>query len=61
MNKKGHLLVTGKILPKELSVYSFWIKLGSILPDLFLPTYITGHTWKTSYLKVGKWLQNLQE
>ena len=61
MNKTGHLLITKNAIPKELERYSLWIKLGSILPDILVHTYLAGHTWKTTFHRTEKWMEGLQE
>lgn len=52
MNKRGHLQITGQLFIDAIEPYRFWLLLGSILPDLLFYTYLTGHTWKTSFIKL---------
>lgn len=61
MNKTGHLLLTKEMIPQELKGYTFWIQLGSILPDLLFHTYIMGHTWNATFGKTLKKMDYLNE
>lgn len=55
MNKIGHLKVTEWIAEIVGIEYKFWLKLGSILPDILVPTYLTGHTRTASFgLRITK-------
>lgn len=60
MNKSGHLIITGSLFQNLDRRYKFWFLVGSILPDIFVHTYMTGHTWVTSFSMVTekmKWLE----
>jgi len=47
MNKPSHIRLSGYLIQNTLlEKYSFFIKLGSILPDLLIFTYITGHRYE---------------
>lgn len=49
MNKISHLRVTEQILgayPNLSRAQKKWIRVGCILPDLLLSTYLKAHTWK---------------
>ena len=61
MNKIGHLKVTEWIAESVGIEYKFWLKLGSILPDILVHTYLTGHTWATAFHKTGIRITKLQQ
>lgn len=61
MNKIGHLKVTEWIAESVGIEYKFWLKLGSILPDILVHTYVTGHTWTASFHKTGLRITKLQQ
>lgn len=47
MNKPSHIRLSGYLIQNTLLArYSFFVKLGSILPDLLFFTYITGHRYE---------------
>ena len=46
MNKYGHVTVTKRLTPKLKKRHDFALRLGSIMPDILLHTYIKGHTIK---------------
>ena len=52
MNKYGHVTVTKRLTPMLKKRHDFALRLGSIMPDILLHTYIKGHTWDSSYNKV---------
>lgn len=60
MNKKGHLLLTERIMGKELQPYKGWLMFGSILPDLLFHTYLTGHTWETAFEKTVRKMESFE-
>ena len=60
MNKYGHVTVTKRLTPKLKKRHDFALRLGSIMPDILLHTYIKGHTWDSSYHKVPRRLQRLE-
>ena len=60
MNKYGHVTVTKRLTPKLKKRHDFALRLGSIMPDILLHTYIKGHTWDSSYNKVSRRLQRLE-
>ena len=43
MNKLGHLTATGLLAQELPRRYRFFLKLGSLLPDLLVFTYVGGH------------------
>lgn len=59
MNKKSHLLVTGKIAEKLPERGRKWLLLGSILPDILFYTYVKGHTWESSFEDISRKLYQL--
>lgn len=60
MNKYGHVTVTKRLTPKLKKRHDFALRLGSIMPDILLHTYIKGHTWDSSYNKISRRLQRLE-
>ena len=40
MNKYGHVTVTKRLTPKLKKRHDFALRLGSIMPDILLHTYI---------------------
>lgn len=61
MKKKSHILVTKTLMNEIPGKYQPLLTLGSILPDLLFHTYITGHTWDSSYDKVSRWIYRLEK
>jgi len=51
MNKIGHINVTRRLSVNISGVGRFCLVLGSILPDIFVNTYIAGHKWETTFEK----------
>ena len=49
MNKYGHVTVTKRLTPKLKKRHDLALRLGSIMPDILLHTYIKGQ--KTETLK----------
>ena len=60
MNKYGHVTVTKRLTPKLKKRHDLALRLGSIMPDILLHTYIKGHTWDSSYNKISRRLQRLE-
>ena len=60
MNKYGHVTVTKRLTPKLKKRHDLALRLGSIMPDILLHTYIKGHTWDASYDKVSRRLRRLE-
>lgn len=48
MNKKSHIVFTKKMNIEVPSRCRVGLLVGSILPDILVHTYLTGHTWKAS-------------
>lgn len=61
MNKIGHIRITQKLPIYNLQQYTFWLLLGSILPDIMLHTYLTGHIYKKSFGQISKMMQRLEK
>lgn len=61
MNKNGHLFITKSVTVELLAKYRFWIKLGSIAPDLLFHTYLRGHTWDTTFDRNSIHMERLWE
>ena len=60
MNKQGHLLITGKLMPKDYNPYRRWLLFGSILPDLLFHTYLAGHTWEARFERTIRGMERLE-
>ena len=60
MNKYGHVTVTKRLTPNLKKRHDFALRLGSIMPDILLHTYIKGHTWDSSYDKIARRLHRLE-
>ena len=60
MNKSGHLIVTGSLFQNLDRRYKFWLLVGSILPDIFVHTYLTGHTWAASFSLTAEKMRQLE-
>lgn len=60
MNKKGHLLLTERIMGKDFLPYKRWLLFGSILPDLLYHTYLTGHTWESAFEKIVRKMESFE-
>lgn len=61
MNKYGHVTVTKRLTPKLKKRHDLALRLGSIMPDILLHTYIKGHTWDSSYDKIARRLRRLEK
>lgn len=61
MNKNGHIFITKSVTVELLPKYKFWIKLGSIAPDLLFHTYLRGHTWETTFDRNSIHMERLWE
>ncbi|MCD7826138.1 MAG: zinc dependent phospholipase C family protein [Clostridiaceae bacterium] len=49
MDKISHLTITEHLSCELNKRHKFFLKLGSILPDLLVYTYISGHTWAATF------------
>ena len=54
MNKLGHLTATGLLAQELPRRYRFFLKLGSLLPDLLVFTYVGGHNWDSTREKPAR-------
>lgn len=61
MNKRSHLLVTGKIAEQIPEKGRNWFLLGSILPDLLYHTYWKGHMFESSFDSISKKMCELEK
>ncbi|MDD6201576.1 MAG: zinc dependent phospholipase C family protein [Lachnospiraceae bacterium] len=61
MNKKGHLFVTEVLLNRNNMQYGMWLKIGSILPDILVHTYLVGHTWEKTFDKTAEKMMKLEK
>lgn len=61
MNKPGHLMITEAVSGKISGKYRLWLKIGSILPDILLTTYLTGHTWTAAHSKIRIRMKHLEQ
>ncbi len=61
MNKKGHLLITENYADGLSKRHKFCLKLGCILPDIFVHTYIVGHTWEDTYRTICTKMVHLEK
>ena len=52
MDKIGHLVVTKSLTGNMHKTHKAALLLGSILPDLFVYTYLEGHTWEATFDKI---------
>ncbi len=60
MNKIGHINVTKRLSLDISRTKRFWMLLGSIMPDILVHTYITGHKWDTTFDKSYRRLLHLE-
>lgn len=60
MNKIGHINVTRRLSVNLNGAGRFCLVLGSILPDIFVHTYIVGHKWETTFEKNCERLARLE-
>lgn len=60
MQKRGHILVTKKLIPLCMK-HRNWVIFGSICPDLLLHTFIKGHTYQATAHKVLGKMRALEE
>lgn len=61
MNKIGHINVTRRLSLSINGFGRFCFVLGSILPDIFVHTYIVGHKWETTFEKNCERLSKLED
>ena len=54
MNNLGHLTATGLLAQELPRRYRFFLKLGSLLPDLLVFTYVGGHNWDSTRDKTAR-------
>ena len=60
MEKKGHLLVA-ETLKEIYPEHHFWVAFGSIAPDIFVHTYLKGHTYDTAAEMIFQKIEKLEE
>lgn len=61
MNKKSHIVFTKKMNIEMTPLCRAGLLAGSILPDILVHTYLTGHTWKASKEKILNNLEKLEQ
>lgn len=61
MDKIGHLVVTKSLTGNMHKTHKAALLLGSILPDLFVYTYLEGHTWEATFDKIINHMEVLEE
>ena len=61
MNKKSHIVFTKKMNIEMTTRYRVGLLIGSILPDILVHTYLTGHTWKASGKMILNKLEKLEQ
>ena len=61
MNKVGHINVTKRLSVGLEGASRFCLLLGSILPDIFVHTYITGHKWDSTFEKNCERLMKMEQ
>lgn len=61
MNKKSHIVFTKKMNIEVPSRCRVGLLVGSILPDILVHTYLTGHTWKASGEMILNKLEKLEQ
>lgn len=61
MDKIGHLIVTKSLSDNVHKIHRGALLLGSILPDLFVYTYLEGHTWEATFEQIMEQMNDLEE
>lgn len=61
MNKKSHIVFTKKMNIEVPSRCRVGLLVGSVLPDILVHTYLTGHTWKASGEMILNKLEKLEQ
>lgn len=61
MNKKSHIVFTKKMNIEMPAMCRAGLLVGSILPDILVHTYLTGHTWKASGNMILNKLEKLEQ
>lgn len=61
MNKKSHIVFTNKMNISIPATCHVGLLIGSILPDILVHTYLTGHTWKASGKRILNKLEKLEQ
>lgn len=61
MDKIGHLVMTKSLAGNVHRVHKGALLLGSILPDLLVYTYLTGHTWEATLDQITNRMELLEE
>lgn len=61
MNKKSHIVFTKKMNIEVPSRCRVGLLVGSVLPDILVHTYLTGHTWKASWEMILNKLEKLEQ
>lgn len=60
MDKIGHLVMTKSLSENVHRTHKMALLLGSILPDLLVYTYLTGHTWEATVERITKQIEDLE-
>lgn len=61
MDKIGHLVITKSLSGNVHRTHKAALLLGSILPDLMVYTYLTGHTWEATFEHITEQMETLAE
>lgn len=61
MDKIGHLVMTESLAGNVHRTHKAALLLGSILPDLLVYTYLTGHTWEATLEQITSRMELLEE
>lgn len=61
MDKIGHLVMTKSLAGNVHRAHKAALLLGSILPDLLVYTYLTGHTWEATLEQITDRMELLEE
>lgn len=59
MEKSAHLLITGRFLRELPLPQRVSLKLGCVLPDFLVHTYLVGHTWEAAWEGVQRGMRRL--
>ena len=59
MDKIGHLVITKSLSGKVHGTHRAALLIGSILPDLMVYTYLTGHTWEATFEHITEQMKAL--
>ena len=61
MKKKAHILLTGRIACRLVSINDAPLLWGSIMPDLLVFTYLRPHTWENTRRKIFRMMRHLSK